>query len=85
MPAESQLDTQNLRTEDQLKDAIKAMQAFGNLKQTGVLDEDTIRLMKKKRCGNLDGPLPSSNDEERRSKRYALHGGKWSKVDLTWR
>lgn len=77
----SDVETGNLRTEKQVREAIKNMQRFGNISQTGELDEPTLQLMKRKRCGNLD----VNQDWSFRAKRYTLQGVKWDKVDLTWR
>lgn len=76
---QSDLETGNLRTEDQLKEAIKSMQRFGNIPQTGVIDDLTIQLMKRKRCG-----VPDMIGTSERVKRYALQGQKWPKTNLTW-
>ncbi|GBM12712.1 Matrix metalloproteinase-17 [Araneus ventricosus] len=71
----------SLRTESQLREAISTMQLYGGLKPTGFIDEATIELMKRKRCGVSDiilgGPY--------RVKRYAIQGQKWPNTNLTWR
>ncbi|XP_067132303.1 matrix metalloproteinase-2-like [Centruroides vittatus] len=76
---QSDLQTGNLRTESQLKEAIKLMQRFGNIPQTGVIDNMTLKLMKRKRCG-----VPDLIGTSERVKRYALQGQKWPKTNLTW-
>ena len=46
-----------LLTEDGVSKALKRLQKFGGVNQTGVLDDDTIELIKTPRCGlkdNLD-------------------------------
>jgi hypothetical protein len=58
------------------------MQKFGNLKQTGIIDNETLVLMNSKRCGVED---VVENGLHERVKRYALQGSKWMKTDLTWR
>lgn len=77
----SDKETGLLRTEDQLRSAIKNLQNFANIPATGELDETTLELMKKPRCGIPDIPSPSLN----RKKRYTLHGQKWPYTNLTWR
>ncbi len=77
----SDLDSVNLRSEEQLRAAISTMQKFANLPPTGVIDNTTLALMRKKRCGVPD--LFGTSHE--RIKRYALQGSKWHKTDLTWR
>lgn len=61
---QSDLETGNLRTEDQVRDAIKTMQAFAHIPVTGIVDEATRELMKKPRCG-----LPDINSDSYRAKR----------------
>ncbi|XP_065066313.1 interstitial collagenase-like [Rhopilema esculentum] len=58
--------------------AIKKMQRFAGLKETGILDKETVALMNSSRCGVSD--IHSS-----RSKRFAVHHWKWPKRVLTWR
>jgi len=77
----SDLDSGNLRSEEQLRAAISTMQRFANLPPTGIIDNTTLALMRKKRCGVPD--LFGTPHE--RIKRYALQGSKWHKTDLTWR
>ena len=57
-----------------------SLQKNGNIPITGLIDEKTVDLMKKPRCGVGDGAL-----NVRRHKRYALMTSKWQKTDLTWR
>ncbi|GAB6029831.1 hypothetical protein CHUAL_005540 [Chamberlinius hualienensis] len=84
----SDLETGNLRTEEQLKEAIRTMQYFANIPATGELNGETLSLIKRKRCGNPDvippSALNSSSNRSHRFKRYALQGVKWPKTDLTW-
>ncbi|XP_046744597.1 matrix metalloproteinase-2-like [Diprion similis] len=84
-------ETQSLRTEDQLIDAIKELQRFARIPVTGEIDEATIRLMKAKRCAVPDKPDPRFSkganfygNHHRRQKRYALYGEKWDHTNLTW-
>ncbi|GFS50468.1 hypothetical protein TNCV_3196941 [Trichonephila clavipes] len=71
----------SLRTESQLREAISTMQLFGGLKPTGLIDEATLELMRRRRCGVSDvipgGPY--------RVKRYAIQGQKWPSTNLSWR
>ena len=57
------------------------MQMFGNINQTGLIDEETIKLMKRKRCGIAD----IIDMKKHRVKRYSLQGSKWPTTNLTWR
>ncbi|XP_063272135.1 matrix metalloproteinase-17 [Prinia subflava] len=72
--------TGQLQTREELTKAITAMQRFGGLEATGVLDEATLELMKTPRCS-----LPDLTIEETRRKRFAQAVTKWSKRNLSWR
>ena len=50
----SNLETGAMRTEQQLKDAVKNLQFFAGINATGTVDQDTIELMRKPRCGVPD-------------------------------
>ncbi|XP_021938956.1 matrix metalloproteinase-2-like isoform X2 [Zootermopsis nevadensis] len=76
---QSDLETGNLRTDDQLRDAIRTLQTFGSIPATGEMDDATVSLMQKPRCG-----LPDIASTHFRSKRYTLHGQKWHYTNLTW-
>uniref|UniRef100_A0A8B9PCS9 Matrix metalloproteinase-17 n=1 Tax=Apteryx owenii TaxID=8824 RepID=A0A8B9PCS9_APTOW len=58
--------TGQLQTQEELTKAITAMQRFGGLEATGILDEATLELMKTPRCS-----LPDLAASETRKKRYA--------------
>ncbi|KAM7433598.1 the peptidase M10A [Porites harrisoni] len=58
--------------------AIRKFQVFFGLKVSGILDTETINLMKKPRCG-----VPDSIEGAGRMRRYATQG-KWSKNQLTY-
>lgn len=77
----SDKETGLLRTDEQLKTAIKNLQNFANIPATGELDSNTLELLKKPRCGLPDYP----NTSPKRKKRYTLHGQKWHYTNLTWR
>ncbi|KAG8515029.1 Matrix metalloproteinase-17 [Galemys pyrenaicus] len=70
-----------LRTPEELSQAIAAMQRFGGLEATGVLDEGTLALMRTPRCSLPD--LPAVAPARRR--RQALAPTKWNKRNLSWR
>lgn len=85
----SNIETGNLRTEQQLKESIKTLQISANLPATGLIDEKTQELMRRPRCGLPDNPQTpdfyATNRVYRRAKRYVIQGPKWSKTDITWR
>ncbi|MEE6504406.1 hypothetical protein FKM82_005182 [Ascaphus truei] len=73
--------TGQLQTREELSKAIKAMQEFGGLKATGILDDATLELMKTPRCS-----LPDlSQSQATRRKRNAQPLAKWNKRNLSWR
>ncbi|OWF41146.1 matrix metalloproteinase-2-like [Mizuhopecten yessoensis] len=76
--------TQNLMSQEDLTDAIKRLQRKGNLSPTGIVDQRTIALMSRKRCGVPDED-ESTDDYGRRRKRYVLSHSSWKKKDLTYR
>uniref|UniRef100_UPI0037E96A5C matrix metalloproteinase-25 n=1 Tax=Semicossyphus pulcher TaxID=241346 RepID=UPI0037E96A5C len=77
--------TSKLQTKEGIENAIRVMQRFGGVTETGVLDGETLKLMSTPRCSLPD--IVGSEDmlrRRRRRKRYALSGLKWQKTDLTW-
>uniref|UniRef100_A0A1B0G123 Peptidoglycan binding-like domain-containing protein n=1 Tax=Glossina morsitans morsitans TaxID=37546 RepID=A0A1B0G123_GLOMM len=86
----SDIETGALRTEEQLKEAIRNLQRFGNIPVTGEIDAATRKLIRKPRCGVGDSNQtttfsPDNLHHSHRIKRYVLQGPKWDKTDLTWR
>ncbi|XP_034476009.1 rap-GAP domain-containing protein DDB_G0281809-like [Drosophila innubila] len=80
----SDLETGALRTEEQLIDAIRNLQAFGNIPVTGKINQATAKLIQKPRCGVGDNKyaynfspdnLDHDNPHGSRVRRYVLHGG----------
>ncbi|XP_069507798.1 matrix metalloproteinase-25 [Ambystoma mexicanum] len=82
LPAPDPLTAQQ-QTLEALKSAIKTMQRFAGLKETGTLDDATIRMMQRPRCSLPD--IIGTSELMRRRKRYALSGTVWKKSQLTWR
>ncbi|XP_027796231.2 matrix metalloproteinase-25 [Marmota flaviventris] len=77
-PAQAQL-----QSPEKLRDAIKVMQRFAGLPETGRLDKRTLETMRKPRCSLPDVLGPAGL--VRRRRRYALSGSVWRKRILTWR
>eukprot|EP00069_Balaena_mysticetus_P020149 bmy_02751T0 len=73
-PAQAQL-----QSPAKLRDAIKVMQRFAGLPETGVL----VATMHKPRCSLPD--VLGAAGLVRRRRRYALSGSVWKKRTLTWR
>ncbi len=77
--------------------AVKKMQKYAAVNQTGRLDQATVKMMKTPRCGVHDEPeeimdtrLESTDplgEGNQRQKRYAVAGlaHKWDKTDLTYK
>ena len=63
--------TGDIRTDKELVDGIKLFQRYGGLKETGVVDADTLALMGTDRCGVADF---SKSDRARRKRRYTITG-----------
>lgn len=59
--------------------SVKKFQQFFGLPATGELDEETVEMMKKPRCGN-----PDVNDNGLRVRRYDVGYGKWEKSPLKY-
>ncbi|RVE59547.1 hypothetical protein OJAV_G00189850 [Oryzias javanicus] len=77
--------TSKLQTKNGIENAIRVMQRFGGLPETGLLDSKTLKLMSTPRCSLPD--IVGGEDmrrRRRRRKRYALSGLKWHQSDLTW-
>lgn len=93
----SNIETGNLRTMDQLSEAVKNLQAFANLEPTGKIDRDTRELLRRPRCGAPD--LATANDflasnslsgsshrggRHQRQRRFVIQGQKWDHHTVTW-
>ncbi|KAL0984524.1 hypothetical protein UPYG_G00142640 [Umbra pygmaea] len=75
--------TSKLQTKDGIEYAIRQMQRFGGIKETGRLDDDTLNLMQTPRC-SLPDIVGSEDMLKKRKRRYALSGLRWDRTDLTW-
>ncbi|XP_014830303.1 PREDICTED: matrix metalloproteinase-17-like [Poecilia mexicana] len=77
--------TSKLQTKEGIEQAIRVMQRFGGIQETGLIDSETLKLMSTPRCSLPD--IVGGEEmrrRRRRRKRYALSGLKWHKTDLTW-
>ena len=63
-------------SETKLSVGLQKLQRFAGLKETGVLDDETKKLMNTSRCGVADfGPT----DNAKRKRRFVLQGTTWGK------
>ena len=80
LPA-SDLETGALRTEAELRRAIRHFQRVANVRQTGRLDAATVAAMKRPRCGMADlltaGHWAAPAAQYNRTHRHG-HGGSWT-------
>ncbi|XP_066996162.2 matrix metalloproteinase-25 [Anabrus simplex] len=73
-------DSDALYSEDAIVEAIKTVQKFGAIPETGKLDNKTIELMNSKRCGVPD----VKREAKRRAKRYIVGSQGWKKRKITY-
>ncbi|XP_075969111.1 matrix metalloproteinase-25-like [Anticarsia gemmatalis] len=67
-------------TRQSISEALKKVQAFAGLPETGIFDPETKRLFKRRRCGVKDIETQSSA----RSRRYVIQQG-WNKKTISYR
>uniref|UniRef100_A0A182UAH9 Peptidoglycan binding-like domain-containing protein n=1 Tax=Anopheles melas TaxID=34690 RepID=A0A182UAH9_9DIPT len=88
----SNIETGNLRTIEELEQAVRSLQRFGGLEETGTVDEETLALMQRPRCGAPDDkdsldfrPSYEVRLKRSRSRRYVIQGQKWQNPIVTYR
>jgi len=78
-------NSEALHTEESVTDAIMQMQLFGGLQQTGILDEETLKLLASPRCGNKDtNKGETTENAHKRIKRFVIGAKGWKKRTLTY-
>ncbi|XP_031625576.1 matrix metalloproteinase-2-like [Contarinia nasturtii] len=75
---------QNSVSKQQLKDAIKSFQQSNRIPVTGVIDDNSCKLLNRPQCGGMILPNALS-DYKHRSRRFASFELKWPRTNLTWR
>ncbi|XP_066498309.1 matrix metalloproteinase-25 [Hoplias malabaricus] len=85
LPA-SDSSVSRLQTEEGIERAVREMQRFAGLSETGWLDSATLALMRTPRCSLPDilSPDLPKKKMNTRKKRYNLSGLSWDKSDITW-
>ncbi|XP_050957768.1 matrix metalloproteinase-25 [Labeo rohita] len=79
-----------LQTREGIEEAVRKMQRFAGIEETGKLDRDTLELMARPRCSLPD--TISSEDllkgkrkgKGKMKRRYTLPRLSWDKTDITW-
>lgn len=74
--------SESLYSEEAVIEAIKDLQKFGGLNQTGELSNDTLQLLVSPRCGVPD--VTRSSSVSNRRKRYVVGGVGWRKQTVTY-
>jgi len=80
----SNMETQQLRSPEEVEDAVRRLQSMAGLQQTGRFDRETQELMTKPRCGVQDvsaAALTRSAGPES----FTLNSGRWPKTSITYR
>uniref|UniRef100_A0A3B4DBC0 Peptidase metallopeptidase domain-containing protein n=1 Tax=Pygocentrus nattereri TaxID=42514 RepID=A0A3B4DBC0_PYGNA len=72
--------TGQLQAWSAVTEAVKAMQKFAGLDETGVLDEETLRLMQTPRCS-----LPDEEDTKTHAQRMKRALSAWTRRNINWR
>ena len=78
------METQQVRSVEELREAVRQLQRRAGLRQTGVFDGATQHLMTKPRCGVQDVSevaLRHSAGPES----FTLNSGRWPRTDITYR
>lgn len=73
------LVAESLYAENAIVDGIKNVQRFGGLNPSGMMDDETMKLLSAPRCGVKD--VLSSKE---RRKRYVIGAKNWEKRKITY-
>lgn len=76
-------DTDALYTEEGFKKAIRQMQKYGGLPETGFIDDKTLALMSSPRCGVRD-IIREDEEKSNRTKRYVIGAEGWKTKTVTY-
>uniref|UniRef100_A0AAY4EDW1 Peptidase metallopeptidase domain-containing protein n=1 Tax=Denticeps clupeoides TaxID=299321 RepID=A0AAY4EDW1_9TELE len=80
----SDASTGQLQTWSAVTQAVKAMQKFAGLVETGIADEETLQLMQTPRCSLPDEDRPA-NQKSRLHNRMKRAATTWARRNINWR
>ena len=69
-------------SQETFRNAIRRLQRFGGLRETGELNSETLRLMEKPRCGLPDNDILTNNSDI--SSLMNANNGRWFTKHLSW-
>jgi len=80
----SDMETEQVRTLDEVRDAVRRLQRQAGLPQTGTFDRDTVQLMSTPRCGVQDVSAPALSRSAGPDS-FTLNSGQWPNTAITYR
>ncbi|XP_023320587.1 matrix metalloproteinase-2 isoform X2 [Eurytemora carolleeae] len=72
-------NSEALFTEVAVKNALRSLQSYGGIRPTGEVDERTIELLSRSRCGNKD-----TERKPKRSRRFIIGSKGWKKRTISY-
>jgi len=80
----SDMETEQQRTIQEVRDAVRHLQRTAGLPETGTFDRDTQQLMRTPRCGVQD-TTAAALSRSAGPESFTLNSGQWPHTDLTYR
>ncbi|CAH1255083.1 SELE [Branchiostoma lanceolatum] len=80
---QSSMQTGQLQSKDSMREDVSTFQELANITVTG--QPDVVRMVEMAPCGVPDVMGANSRGMARRHRRFAVMGGTWTKMELTWR
>jgi len=80
----SDMETEQVRSMEEVQDAVRQLQRQAGIRPTGTFDPATVQLMRTPRCGVQDisaRALALSSDPES----FKLNSGQWTHTAITYR
>jgi len=78
------IETQQHRTLEEVRDAVLRLQRTAGLRETGTFDHDTVELMQKPRCGVQDTSAAALSRAAGPDS-FVLNSGRWPNMVVTYR